>query len=151
MTDVKLSANFWLSEFICSETAVRRGIENSPGAGAFINMHQYLVPGLQRIRALLNHPIQITSGYRSVALNTAIGGSPSSQHTKGLAADFVAPGFGSPRSICETIAGNDELIGFDQLIFEGQWVHVSFSNAPRGEVLTAHFSDGRVSYAKGLQ
>lgn len=152
MADTRLTADFWLSEFLRSEAAVRRGLDNQPPATAMGNLCNILAPGMQRIRSLLMSPVQITSGYRSPAVNAAVGGAASSQHVEGLAADFVAPAFGPPRMICRTLAANVEALGIDQLIFEGQWVHVSFAAKPRGEVLTAHFVPGqKVSYTKGVQ
>lgn len=150
MTDIRLAHDFWLSEFIRSETAVRKGLENLPSATALANMRNILAPGMQRIRELLTHPVQITSGYRSPEVNAAVGGGKSSQHVQGLAADFVAPGFGPPRMIAKTLAANAKELGIDQVIYEGQWTHVSFAPSPRGEVLTAHFVGGGVSYTKGI-
>jgi len=154
LVDQPISANFRLSEFLRSETAVRHGLDNTPPAAALANLRNVLGPSMQRVRDLLMQPIQITSGYRSPALNAAIGGSDSSQHTLGLAADFVAPAFGAPRAICRHIANHAEQIRYDQLIFEGQWVHISFlppgRGTPRAQVLTAHFAGGRVTYSPGI-
>lgn len=148
--DRKLTADFMLSEFLASDTAFRRGIENTPSESQLLNIVQHLAPGMQRVRDLLGLPIIIASGYRSLALNTAIGGSITSQHMQGLAADFTCPQFGSPLRICQKITGRADVINFDQLIYEGRWVHVSFSPAPRRSVLTAHFEGGRVRYTPGL-
>jgi hypothetical protein len=154
LVDQPVSADFRLSEFLRSETAVRRGIDNEPPAAVLANLRNVLGPSMQRVRDLLMQPVQITSGYRSPALNAAIGGSDFSQHTLGLAADFIAPRFGSPRAIARHIANHAEQIRYDQLIFEGQWVHISFlppgRGTPRAQVLTAHFAGGRVSYSAGI-
>lgn len=77
--------------------------------------------GLERVRAVLGCPILISSGYRSPKLNAAIGGARNSQHCKGEAADFIAPGFGSPMEVCKEIVKHQESIQFDQLIHEGSW------------------------------
>jgi hypothetical protein len=150
LVDQMVSRSFRLSEFLRSETAVRRGLDNTPPAPAMDNLRNILAPGLQRVRDLLETPVQITSGYRSPEVNRAVGGSPASQHVLGLAADFVSPQFGNPRAIARFIAENAAVIRFDQLIFEGTWVHISFAPAPRGQVLTAHFSQGGVSYSPGI-
>lgn len=151
MVDERLQQHFWLSEFLRSDTALRRGIDNVPRAGELSNIRNVLAPGMVRVRNLLRTPVLITSGYRSEALNAAVGGSKSSQHLQGLAADFISPDFGTPRKIAQMLMERSTEIRFDQLIWEGQWVHISFvPGAPRGEVLTAHFFAGGVSYTKGL-
>lgn len=160
MNDLRLAKNFLLSEFLQSETATRKGIDNTPTREHIANLQKYTGPGMQRVRDLINKPtlchkpnvpIIITSGYRSEKLNYAIGGSLKSQHSKGQAADFIAPGYGTPKDICELIVENARAIDFDQLIWEGTWVHISFAPQPRGEVLTAHFeSGGSVRYTRGI-
>jgi hypothetical protein len=148
--DERLSTHFALSELVRSETAVRRGLSNLPPSDVLRNMRTVLAPGLERVRAALGVPLQITSGYRSPAVNAAVGGAKSSQHLHGVAADFVAPAFGSPRAVTRYLADRMDEIRADQLIQEGQWVHVSFvASKPRGEVLTAHFSAGGVTYSRG--
>lgn len=152
MVDERLGTFFWLSEFLRSDTATRRGIANVPDQAALLNLRTVLAPGMERVRNLLAVPVQITSGYRSPAVNAAVGGAKSSQHVQGLAADFIAPDFGTPRSIARYLMTHAPDLRFDQLIFEGTWVHISFSaDKPRGEVLTAHFAPGGgVSYARGV-
>jgi hypothetical protein len=99
------------------------------------NIEQVLMPGLERVRALLGHPMHVTSGFRSQIVNDAVGGSATSQHRYGLAADFHCPGFGGAKEIVAAIAASD--IPFDQLIEEyGEWTHVSFvRREPRRQVL----------------
>jgi hypothetical protein len=152
-TTDQLTRHFSLSELIRSQTALRRGIDNYPNASALANLRNILAPGLQRVRDLLGAPMHITSGYRGPTLNTIIGGSLTSQHTLGLAADFVAPGFGSPRAVARYIAGHPD-IAYDQVIYEGTWVHLSFAGPTaraRREPLTAHFTQaGAVTYSHGI-
>lgn len=152
--DPLLTQHFRLSEFLLSQTAVRHGLDNTPGAQAMDNLRLVLAPGMQRIRGLLRVPVLISSGYRSPAVNRAVGGSRSSQHMDGLAADFTASAFGSPRDVCRRLLAHLTMLGVDQLILEGDaWVHVGFAPAgrpPRGEVLTARFGAAGVSYSRGL-
>lgn len=152
MPDERLGSFFWLSEFLRSDTATRKGLANLPGPAQLANIRGPLAAGMERVRNLLGVPVHITSGYRSPEVNAAIGGASTSQHCQGLAADFIAPDFGTPRSIASYLMQRMPELRFDQLIFEGTWVHISFVNdKPRGEVLTAHFVPGQaVSYSRGV-
>jgi len=151
---MKNAPNFELIEFTRSKTAEQRGLDNTPLPQALENIETILAPGMQRVRDLLGCPVIVAtgngSGYRSPTVNRAVGGSETSQHMQGLAADFVAPKFGTPLAVARYIARHADMIGFDQLIAEGNWTHVSFSRKPRGEVLTAHFDAGGTRYTKGL-
>ena len=145
---MQLSTHFRLSEFTASQTATRRGIDNTPPRDVVDTLKRTAL-GLEAVRSLLMAPIIISSGYRSPALNKAIGGAKSSQHVKGEAVDFICPGFGSPKEVCEAIAGSS--LQFDQLICEfGQWIHISFTQSPRRQVLTATSFNGTVRYDLGL-
>ncbi len=147
----QLTKNFTLAELIQSDTATRLGLPNIPDPVALSNLRAITAPGLQRIRDLLGQPLLVSSGYRSPPVNKAIGGSATSQHCTGSAIDFRAPAFGTPLEVCRFIVANKTIIGFDQLIWEGTWVHVSFvKTGARGQVLTARFTGGRASYTAGL-
>lgn len=151
MTEERLTPSFYLSEFLKSETAARRGIDNMPKAMHMANLRNVLAPGMQRVRELLGAPVLITSGYRSAAVNSAVGGSNHSQHSLGLAADFTAPSFGNPLAVCRKLLEHRDEIRFDQLIHEfGHWVHISFSATPRGEVLRAISTPHGTVYSTGL-
>lgn len=144
---MKLSANFDLKEFVYSATAVRRGIDNTPPTDAILEALKRTAAGLELIRTSLGgHPIKVTSGYRCPALNKAVGGAVASQHLKGEACDFVCPGFGTPLDIVKHLAEKLPELGIDQIIEEGTWVHVSFAQSPRHEVL--RFKGGE--YRRGL-
>ena len=94
-------------------------------------------------------PIIITSGYRPPELNRLIGGSPSSQHLTGQAADIRAVGK-SPETVFRQL---DRMLALpiDQLIFEFRsWVHVSIADEPRRQMLTAVRMDGETKYLPGL-
>jgi len=137
MTDERLAPNFWLSELLHSETAVRHRLDNYPDAVALANLRNHTGPGLQRVRDLLGVPVLVSSGYRSPAVNQRIGGSTRSQHMDGLAVDFTAPSYGTPYKVARAIMEHASLVKYDQLILEfGRWVHCSWSPRPRGMVLT---------------
>lgn len=142
-----LSTHFSLSEFVTSQTAARLGIDNTPPQ-AVMRAILRTATGMEGVRTLLGAPIIISSGYRSPELNKAIGGAKNSQHVKGEAVDFICPGYGIPLKICKSIVASG--IKFDQLIQEGKWVHISFSDANRREVLTANFDPAGATYIKGL-
>ena len=106
---------------------------------------------MEMIRALLgNLPIHINSWYRSAAVNEAVGGAKKSQHKLGEAVDFTCEEYGTPYQVCQKLAQHKQVLGIDQLIYEGGWVHVSFvipPRVPRLEVLT-YLKDK--SYVDGL-
>lgn len=143
-----MSANFSLSEFQVSQTAARMGRELVLGKKEKNNLVLLTRTVMQPVRDLLDAPVVITSGYRPEWLNTLIGGSKSSQHIKGQAADFIVVGM----QVLEAAHKIQEQIGFDQLICEfNKWIHISFCPGPmRGEVLTAQSSDGTTQYYTGL-
>jgi zinc D-Ala-D-Ala carboxypeptidase len=144
---VNLSAHFTLEEMTASQTATRRGIDNSPPAAVVGNLRR-LASLLEEVRAAVGLPIRISSGYRSPALNRAIGGAANSAHLSGLAADITAPSL-SPKQLATAIIAAG--VKFDQLIYEGAWVHIGLaSGAQRNQILTARFSGGRVSYSEGI-
>lgn len=122
--NVKLSPHFHLQEFLVSETASRKGIDNTPPADVVRNL--YLVAHTLEIARVLcgDRVIIITSGYRSPPLNAAVGSARTSKHISGLAADWIIPGM----SIDEIINRIRHRLGFDQLINEyGSWVHLGLS------------------------
>jgi hypothetical protein len=146
---MKLSEHFTLAEFEFSQTAIRHGIDNRLPPELYDNARR-ICALLEEARAVLQKPIHITSGYRCPDLNVRIGGAGKSAHMEALAADFVAPAFGTPLEITEILAS--VLKDFDQLIYEGTWVHIGLMNGPhqRREVLTAKFDRGRARYLPGI-
>lgn len=143
---MKLSPHFTLEELTFSDYAARHNIDNRPPERIVENL-KFLAGKLEEVREVLKCPMRITSGYRSPALNDSIGGSLTSQHRYGLAADFVAPEFGSPFEVCKALEASG--VEYDQLILEfGKWVHISFvRNAPRRVALSI-YSPGR--YTPGI-
>ena len=101
------------------------------------------------MRAIFNRPIIITSGYRSPALNEAVGGVKNSAHVAGRAADFIIPGVGSPLHIATRIS-KYPAIAFDQLINEyDSWVHFGIeaeTDRPRQQMLTYKAGGGVYPY-----
>jgi zinc D-Ala-D-Ala carboxypeptidase len=134
-TGMRLSPNFTLDEFVVSQTAARLGLDNTPPPEIMPALLK-TAQGMEAVRVRLSHaPIAVSSGYRSQAVNKAVGGSASSQHTKGEAVDFICPRFGTPAEVVDAIKGSG--IEFDQLILEfDRWVHISFTSQPRHMVLT---------------
>lgn len=144
----KLSEHFSLDELVFSQDAVRMGLDNYPSTGVVANL-RVLAAGLELVRKVLSDkPILISSGYRSPIVNKFVGGSSNSAHMQGFAADFICPGFGTPRMVAEAI--RDSTLEFDQMILEGTWVHLSFDTRLRREILTAHFGGTRPIYIKGI-
>jgi hypothetical protein len=134
---MRLSENFSLEELTASETAARRGIDNTPSEEVINNLKR-LAAALQEVRALLNNrSILVSSGYRSPELNQAVGGSATSDHCKGLAADFICPSYGTPNDVVRAIAGSN--LSFKQVIREfDKWVHLSIpeeGQEPRKQAL----------------
>ena len=134
---MRLSQHFTLDEFTLSQTAVRSGIDNSPPPDVLENLRA-LAAFLEDVRENFQSPLLISSGYRSPAVNEAVGGAKNSAHLSGLAADFTIPSYGPPLAVAKSIAKSD--LQFDQLIHEfGRWVHVAIAppgKTPRREVLS---------------
>lgn len=143
----QLTPHFTLEGLCESSTAVRLGIDNTPDDSLIANAYR-LAEGLEEVQKVLGYPIHHDSGFRCEALNEAIRGAPPSQHTKFQAEDFTCPQFGTPAEIVRLISNST--IQFDQCIQEGSWVHISFSENPRREILTATFDNGKATYTPGL-
>ncbi len=115
--------------------ATRKGIDNTPSQEIIDNLTALCVNVLEPLREWFGKPLLITSGYRSVALNKAIGGSKTSQHCFGKAADFHINGM-----TVEEVYRGVKICGldYDQAIQEfSQWTHISYSGAAKKENLRA--------------
>ena len=144
---MNLTEHFSLAELVASQVATRKGIDNKPGPAIVTNLTR-LAALLEQVRVLVGVPITVSSGYRSPALNKAVGGAASSAHVLGLAADISTAKL-APKALALLI--RQSAIVFDQLIYEGTWVHIALSvGAPRRQVLTAKFAGGAVSYVAGI-
>ena len=152
-TDIQLTGHFWLSEFLASRTAAVQAIANTPDEYHVGNLRR-LAQVLETLRSKLrDQPITILSGFRSALLNERVGGSRTSAHLHGLAADIICPGYGSPLQVCHRMAESG--LDFDQVIHEGTWAHIAIpsryaGSVPRRQVLTAHFGARGATYTEGL-
>ena len=130
-TPVRLSKHFTLAEMTKSQTALRRGIKNTPSEGHTSCLRAVCENILEPVREHYGVPIAPSSGYRSPALCEAIGSSKNSQHAKGQAVDFEVPGVANVE-LARWLIDNVE---FDQLILEyydpndpaAGWVHCSYN------------------------
>lgn len=148
MQEQQLTPHFSLSEFTFSSIAIKNKIDNSVPE-RYLQNALMTAMGLERCRKLLKCPIIIISGYRCPELNVAAGGVANSQHGLAQAADIVCPKYGPVQSVALMLASQVEELGIDQLIYEyGSWVHVSFTDAPRNEVLTIR--EGERKYLQGI-
>ena len=144
----RLTPHFTLEEFTFSQTAARKGIDNTPHEGILDNLC-ILANGMENVRSLLNAPIYVSSGYRCPELNDLLGSKRTSQHTQGLACDFTSNAYGSPQIIFADIISSD--IFYDQLILEfDRWIHISFvedGGTPRKQALIIN-GEGAMIYQK---
>ena len=171
--DQRLSEHFHLSELTRSETAARAGLRNEADSVQLANLRRLAYQGEDVRAALDNAPMLVSSGLRTWIVNGLVKHiitpaqlpelatrpdlvsrcrADGSAHMDGRAMDFSAPRFGSPREIVARL--RESVLPFDQLIFEGTWVHYGIARdgaEPRREVLTAVFEQGRgPRYLKGL-
>lgn len=150
---MRLSENFILAEFTKSQTAIRRSINNKPKQEHLDALRALCSNILEPLRKHYGKPVKVSSGYRSRTLNAAIGGSNTSQHSLGQAADIEVEGVDN-RELAKWIQAH---LPFDQLILEGAkrndpnagWVHVSYGSRNRRQVLTATFPGPK--YTKGIE
>ena len=148
---MNLTKNFSLLELTKSQTAERKGIDNTPSPEHQENLKKLCENVLQPIRDHFEQVVSVSSGYRSPELCTAIGSKITSQHASGCAADFEIFGV-SNKELADYI--NSELY-YDQLILEywkesdpnSGWVHCSFSEGSnRKQYLRAYKENGKTKY-----
>jgi len=122
---MKLSNNFTLEELTQSETAQRKGLDNTPTEEVKANLVR-LARFLEEVRRVLGRPIMINSAYRSIKVNESVGSKATSQHCLGCAADIRVSGL-TPDNIVKLILKSN--IEYDQVIREfDSWVHISIPN-----------------------
>lgn len=138
-----ITPHFSLEELTATQ---HRGIDNTAPPEVVERLKQTALL-LEQVRIRLGVPIIVSSGYRCPALNAAVGGVPNSQHLTGQAADFIAPGFGSPSTVMSALV--DSGIEYDQIIVEfGRWVHISWApQNRRHEALVIDQTGTRPFYA----
>ena len=148
---MKLSENFSLIELTKSQTAERKGIDNTPSTEHQENLKSLCEMILQPIRDHFGQVVSVSSGYRSPELCVAIGSSTQSQHAKGEASDFEIFGV-SNKELADYI---DQNLDYDQLILEywnesdpnSGWVHCSYTNGNnRKQYLRAYKENGSTKY-----
>jgi len=151
----QLTANFSLHELTKSETALRMGFDNTPGEAETESLRLLCENVLQPVRDHFGKGVKVNSGFRSPESNAAVGGSRTSDHCKGQAADIEIPGVPNAE-LAQWIMDNLE---YTQLILEfytpgipdSGWVHVSYApdNLKKQE-LTAMKVAGKTQYVPGL-
>jgi zinc D-Ala-D-Ala carboxypeptidase len=152
---MQLSKNFSLEEMTKSETALRHGMDNTPKAAEIANLVVLCEKVLQPVRDHYQKGVKVNSGYRHPDVNAKVGGSKTSDHCFGMAADIEIPGVPN-HELAQWISEN---LNYTQLILEfytlgvpdSGWVHVSYdpSNLKKQE-LTAVKQDGKTAYLPGL-
>ena len=152
---MNLSPNFSLHELTKSETALRMGFDNTPGEVETENLRLLCEKVLQPVRDHFGKGVKVNSGFRSPESNAAVGGSKSSDHCLGRAADIEIPGVANA-DLAQWIMDN---LDYTQLILEfytpgipdSGWVHVSYDpdNLKKQE-LTATKVAGKTQYLPGL-
>ena len=142
---MKLSPNFTLEEL----TVTNQRVRNEANEEEIKHLKALAVNILQPLRDAIGKPIHINSAFRSESVNRLVGGSPTSQHRLGQAADIRVDGMTS-KQIAKKII--ELKLPYDQVIEEfGRWVHVSYSYRNRRQQLTAVSDNGRTIYKQGIK
>ena len=128
---MKVTSNFTLEELIRSATATKMGINNTPGSAEKMSLIKLAKEILQPLRDKMGVPITVTSGYRCPKLNSKVGGSKTSQHMNGSAADISVGSAKQNKELFDFIVkmANNKEIQFRQLIdeYEYKWVHLAIN------------------------
>ena len=152
---MQLTNNFSLAEMVKSETALRHDMDNTPGEAEIENLKTLAEKVLQPVRDHYGKGVKVNSGYRHPEVNAKVGGSKTSDHCKGQAADIEIPGVPNA-DLAQWIAEN---LDFTQVILEfytqgipdSGWVHVSYDPQNlKKQTLTAVKQNGKTVYLPGL-
>ena len=152
---MNLTTNFSLAEMIRSDTALRLDLPNTPSQEQITNMQELAFNVLQKVRDHFAKGVKVNSGFRHPDVNAKVGGSKTSDHCKGMAADIEIPGVANA-DLAQWIVDNCD---FRQVILEfytpgipdSGWVHVSYNPADnKKQALTATKKDGKTVYLLGL-
>lgn len=142
---MQLTANFSLAEL----TVTDRNMPNVPNEAEVASLRSLAEMILQPLRDAVGKPVRVNSAFRSEAVNRAVGGTATSQHRLGQAADIHVPGMTSAEVAKKIVALG---LPFDQVIEEfGSWVHVSYGPRRRRQQLTAVKRSGKTVYVQGIQ
>jgi zinc D-Ala-D-Ala carboxypeptidase len=152
----QLSPNFSLHELTKSETALRLDIDNTPGEAETENLRLLCEKVLQPVRDHFGKGVKVNSGFRASATNQATGGSKSSDHVKGQAADIEIPGVANA-DLAQWIMDNLRIhttyswSSTPRAYPDSGWVHVSYDpNNLKKQELTATKVAGKTQYLPGL-
>jgi uncharacterized protein YcbK (DUF882 family) len=152
---MNLTANFTLSEMVKSETALRHDMDNTPGEAEIASLRLLCEKILQPVREHYGKGVKVNSGFRHPEVNAKVGGSKTSDHCKGQAADIEIPSVANADLAAHIV----DTYKFTQVILEfytpgvpdSGWVHVSYDPANlKSQVLTATKKDGKTVYLPGL-
>jgi hypothetical protein len=152
---MQLTNNFSLKELTTSETATRKGLDNTPNEAVTANLKTLAENILQPVREHYGKSVKVNSGYRSPEVNASVGGSKTSDHCKGQAADIEITGVANgdlAKYIAENYKFTQVILEFyTQGIPDSGWVHVSYdANDLKCQTLTAVKKDGKTVYLPGL-
>lgn len=132
---------FTIDELCASDTARKRGIDNTPTPDAEANLMLLRDRVLNPAREALGSTIYVNSGYRSPQLNAAVGGTATSQHQTGQAADITTKSRKKNQKLFAIIVQQGN---YDQLIWEGDgsWIHVSYREGSNRRSILAQNTNG---------
>ena len=152
---MQLTNNFSLAEMVKSDTALRHDMDNTPGETEIANLKRLAEKVLQPVRDYFKTGVKVNSGYRHPEVNAKVGGSKTSDHCRGQAADIEIPGVPNA-DLAQWITEN---LDFTQVILEfytqgvpdSGWVHVSYDPQNlKKQALTAVKQNGKTVYLPGL-